>query len=64
MTIAIDTVHGQGDGNDMPGVGAVKTVPSIDGTKDVPAELNSVEVQADSADFREDVRTVKKPCNG
>lgn len=62
MTTAIDTVHGQGD--DMPRVGKVKTTPSTDVTKNVPAEFNIVEVQTDSADLHEDVRTVKKPRNG
>lgn len=42
MTIAIYTVHGQGEddntGDDMPGVGAVKSTPSIDVTKEVPAD--------------------------
>ena len=42
MTIAIYTVHGQGEddntGDDMPGVGAVKSTPSIDVTKEVPVD--------------------------
>lgn len=68
MTTAIDKVHGQGDddntGDDMLGVGAVKTTLYTDVTKDVPAEVNSAEVQDDSEDLHEDVSTVKKPRNG
>ncbi|KAG2288768.1 hypothetical protein Bca4012_030321 [Brassica carinata] len=42
LVVAIYTVHGQGEddntGDDMPGVGAVKSTPSIDVTKEVPVD--------------------------